>query len=157
MKTEEEKVHGNGDKMVLNLTIESKEYEWVGRFINGAELRKLSGLSEKAELYLSLEDPFDDEPIGLDTKVDLARPGIERFLVKHKLTLTIDGKKFEWNNQFITGAEIKKLGGVKDGYQVFLKISGPYEDELVNDDERIDLARPGVEHFYGCKPNTHNG
>jgi len=60
-------------------------------------------------------------------------------------------------NQFITGAELKQLGGIPGDYEVFLKVNGPDEDQLIKNDEKVDLSKPGREHFYGCKPNTNNG
>jgi hypothetical protein len=67
---------------------------------------------------------------------------------ENKLSLTIDGKHYEWHQQYITGAEIKKLGNIPVENEVFLAIKKPWEDEPILDDTRVDLARPEVEHFY---------
>jgi hypothetical protein len=69
----------------------------------------------------------------------------------------IDQKNFDVTNQFITGAELKQLGGIPAGYEVFLKVNGQGEDQLIRDADQVDLSEPGREHFYGCKPNTNNG
>ena len=151
------KTDGTGGLKPLKLTVDGNDYEWGAQFITGAELRKLAKIPAGKEVYLSLEDPWDDELIGDDTKVDLARPGIEHFFVKQKLKIKIDNETFDWPKQFITGAEIRHLGKIKPEFQIFLVIKGPYEDELIKDGDRVDLARPGIEHFYGCKPNTNNG
>jgi hypothetical protein len=71
--------------------------------------------------------------------------------------ISIDKKNFDVHNQFITGAELKKLGGIPADYEVFLKVNGPGEDQLIRDTDKVDLSQPGREHFYGCKPNTNNG
>ena len=70
---------------------------------------------------------------------------------------TIDGKPHKTEEQFITGAEIRKLGNIPSDYEIFLKVKGPGDDQLIKDTDKVDLSKPGTEHFYGCKPNTNNG
>jgi len=144
-------------KSVLSLTIEDKPYEWEKQYITGKEIKKLGGLPPESELFLTISSPWKDEPIKDDEEVDIARPGIEGFYIKKKLKFFIDGKEFETDRQYILGAEIRKLGNIPTDYEIFLSIHGPFEDELIKDDTRVDLARPGIESFYGCKPNTTNG
>ncbi|MBS1578040.1 MAG: multiubiquitin domain-containing protein [Bacteroidetes bacterium] len=67
---------------------------------------------------------------------------------KHVLHLTINGKQYEWPQQYITGAEIRKLGNIPPVEDVFLAIKKPWEDEPIVDDTRINLARPEIEHLY---------
>ncbi len=70
---------------------------------------------------------------------------------------SIDNKPKESKNQFITGAEIRKEGQIPADYSIFLKINGPGDDELIEDDEKVDLSKPGREQFYSSKRNTNNG
>jgi len=133
---------------VLPLNIEGKEFEWHLQFITGAEIKKLAGLSPEVDLYLTVEDPWDDEPVGDDTKVDLGRPEIEHFLVKKKQNFTINKKPFDWDKQYITGKQIRKLGLIDPDDEIFLEIMEPQKDELITDETKVDLARPGVEHFF---------
>jgi hypothetical protein len=70
---------------------------------------------------------------------------------KNVLHLTINEKTFKWNQQYITGAEIRKLGGIQTGHEIFLGIKRPWEDELITDTTKVDLARPGIEHFFSKK------
>lgn len=67
---------------------------------------------------------------------------------KPVLNLTINSKKYEWHEEYITGAEIKKLGDIPLDEEIFLAIKKPWEDELINDDTKVNLARPEIEHFY---------
>src|SRR5579872_3306218 len=67
---------------------------------------------------------------------------------KHVLKLTINDIKHEWPQQYITGAEVRRLGEIPASDDIFLAIKKPWEDELVPDDKQVDLARPEVEHFY---------
>jgi hypothetical protein len=64
------------------------------------------------------------------------------------LQLVINGKEFKWHAQYITGEEIKKLANIATDDDVFLKIKDPWTDEAVLDTSNVDLARPGLEHFY---------
>lgn len=67
---------------------------------------------------------------------------------KHVLQLAINGKQYEWPQQYITGAEIRKLGNIPPNEDVFLAIKKPWEDEPITDDKKVNLARPEIEHFY---------
>jgi hypothetical protein len=71
---------------------------------------------------------------------------------KKALHLIIDGRPFEWRDQYITGAEVRKLGQIPADCEIFLAIKKPRQDEVVLDDTRIDLARTGIEHFFHLKP-----
>jgi len=66
----------------------------------------------------------------------------------HVLPFTINSKKYEWNQQYITGAEIRKLGHIAKDEALFLAVKKPWEDELITDDKSVNLARPEIEHFY---------
>jgi hypothetical protein len=75
---------------------------------------------------------------------------------KHFLPLTIDGKQYKWHHQYITGNEVRNLGNISKEDKVFLAIKQPWADEPIFDDARIDLARPGIEHFYSKKQDDHH-
>ncbi|MCB9065468.1 MAG: multiubiquitin domain-containing protein [Chitinophagales bacterium] len=72
----------------------------------------------------------------------------------HTLQLIIDGVKYSWPHQYITGKEIRTLAGIADDKIIYLVIKKPWEDELITDDVRVDLARPSIEHFVS-KPKDH--
>lgn len=67
---------------------------------------------------------------------------------KLALSLTINGKKYEWDQEYITGIEIRKLGNIPEQENIFLAIKKPWEDEPIPDDKQVNLARPEIEHFY---------
>jgi hypothetical protein len=142
---------------VLNLVIEGKPFNWKKQYITGLEIKSLGKLPKESEIFLTIKSPWKDEPIGDDEEVDLAREGIEGFFMKKELSYIIDGKSFKTDRQYILGRQIREQGSIPADYQIFLAIKGPYEDELIEDGDRVNLARPGIESFYGCKPNTTNG
>jgi len=64
------------------------------------------------------------------------------------LQLTINGKTYDWRQEYINGAEIRKLGNIPSEDEIFLAIKKPWEDEPIPDDKQVNLARPEIEHFY---------
>jgi hypothetical protein len=68
---------------------------------------------------------------------------------KHELHFTIDGARHEWHHQYITGAEIRKLGNIAPDHKVFMIVESPWEDEHIREDQRVDLALPGKKEFVG--------
>lgn len=138
---------GASTHLPISLLIEGRELEWTKQYITGKELRELAGLSADAELYLSIVDPWDDEKVDAETTVDLGREGIESFYVRRPLKFNVGDKEYQWKKQFITGAELRKLLGIDDDHEIVLLLHKPYEDEQVSMNTRVDLARPGIEHF----------
>lgn len=75
---------------------------------------------------------------------------------EHKLRLRINGESYEWNHQYITGSEIRNLGNIPQDEKILLAIKRPWEDEPIFDNTKVDLARPGIEHFYSVKHDNHS-
>ena len=73
----------------------------------------------------------------------------------HELKLTINGQHFDWHEQYITGIQIRKLGKIPKDDVIILEIKRPWEDEIIKDDDTVDLARPGIEHFLSIEPEGH--
>lgn len=67
---------------------------------------------------------------------------------KPEFQLSINGKLYEWNHPNITGAEIKSLGNIPLEDEIFLENPKLNEDELIPDDKKVNIARPGIERFY---------
>lgn len=132
----------------LILIIEGKEFNWFEQYITGKQLKELRGLPLDCELFLDIIEPWKDDAILNDEVVDLARNGIEQFYVKQKLKYSIDGKNFETDKQYIIGSQIRRQGNIPDDYQIFLNNKQPWEDDLIEGNEIVDLARPGKEKFY---------
>lgn len=133
---------------VLKLVIEGKNYETHDEYKSGHELKRMANIPLDVDLYLSIEAPYNDELIENDTRVNLARPGIEYFYIKKRLHFSINNERFEWYKQYISLKEIRTLGNIDKDDNVYLRIPEPFEDELITDENKVDLARPGVEHFY---------
>ncbi len=150
-----EKDQNQKTKRELNIRIEGKDYEWSNQFITGKQLKDLAGISHNEVLFLSLIDPWDDELVPNDGKVDLGRPGIENFYIRPLLKFKINAKTVSWNEQYITGLQLRNLGSIDNGAKIFLMIKGKFEDELINDNEKVNLARPGIEKFYSKEEGSN--
>lgn len=138
-------------KNELPFIVVNQKFSWTEQYISGSQVKNLVNAGEEVELFLAIHKPWEDELVNDDDRVDLARPGIERFYFKNILRFSINEKRYKWYEQYITGAQLKKLGGISPNENIFLSIAKPWEDELVKDEDSIDLARPSVEHFYSKK------
>jgi hypothetical protein len=134
-------------KVPLKFIIEGKEYETREQYMTGAELKQLAGIPLDTELFLSIIKPYEDELIENEKSVNLARPDTEYFFVKKKLHFTINGVPFTWYKQFIRGVQIRELGKISPEDELYLDLPDGWKDDFIEDDEVVDLARPGVEHF----------
>ena len=67
---------------------------------------------------------------------------------KPEFQLSINGELYAWDHPNITGAEIRNLGNIPSEDDIFLVYPTPKADELIPDDKKVNLARPGIEQFY---------
>lgn len=135
----------------LPITFQNKKFSWPQQYATGAELKKLFGLKPEQDLYLSLVDPWDDVLVANAENINLARPGTEKFYIRQPLEFRLEDKKHMWDKPFITGVELRKLGGVEEGDEIWLSVAGPHDDELIADTSRVDLTRAGLERFHVVK------
>ena|SRR5688572_6119678 len=67
---------------------------------------------------------------------------------EHVQHLKINGKNYKWDEQYITGTQVRALGNIPDDDVLFLEIKKPGRDEIIENDTKIDLSKPGIEQFY---------
>lgn len=67
---------------------------------------------------------------------------------KVSLKFVIEGKEYETFDQYKTGVELKQLAGIPLDTELFLSISKPYQDELIENEKQVNLARPETEYFF---------
>lgn len=87
-------------------------------------------------------------------RVNLARPDMEQFFVKKKLHYFINDKEYVSYKQWISGAELREKGNVPANMDIYLKVDEGWEDDFIEDDELVDLARPGKERFVTVPKST---
>lgn len=136
-----------------DLLIEGTSFDWPHQFITGVQIKELAGIATDANLYLAVDEPWDDELIQNETSVDLGRPEIESFFIKKRLKFTINKEEFESDRQYITGKRIKKLGNIDSDDELYLDNNEPSKDQLITDETKVNLARSGTEHFYTKEKN----
>lgn len=137
----------HGEHPLLPLIINGQAFEWKEQYVTGKELKEMAGIPFPTELFLSIKRPWEDELIENDKRVDLARPEIEHFYCKKKLEFFINETKHEWFKQYITGFDLRKIAVATEADKILLAIERPWEDEVIEDETQVDLARPGIERF----------
>jgi hypothetical protein len=70
-----------------------------------------------------------------------------------KFEFFVDAKKFETPKDSLTGAEIKQIAGVPQGYQLFEEEVGDTPDKPISDADGVNLAGK-IKHFYAVPPAT---
>ena len=69
--------------------------------------------------------------------------------------LFVDGKPYEWSQQYITGAQLRTLAHIEPNVGIFLEEHAHDKpDRQITDTSSINLAEPGVEKFYTIPPAT---
>lgn len=68
------------------LLINQKPYEVDDQFITGAQIKVLAGSPANYGVWLKVNGPEPDEPIGDNQQVDLSQPGREHFFTGAKTT-----------------------------------------------------------------------
>jgi len=139
---------------ILYFTVEGKLYQTNEQYITGANIKQLVGIPSESELYLYIKEPYNDELINNEDTVDLALPEIEGFYTKRPLHFTVNGKHFSTRKQFITGAEIREIAGLSEEKDLYLDLPLGWQDNFIENDEKVNLARPGIEKFITLDDKT---
>lgn len=95
----------------LRLTIGGVAFTWYKQYINETDIRTLGKIDSEDDLYLKIAQPFEDELIELGTRVDLARPGREDFVVKPKpiRSLIVNAQLKPWTQRTISFEQVVTL------------------------------------------------
>jgi len=104
----------NNEDKVLHLMINENNYKWEQQYITGAQVRQLGNIPHSDKLFLAIKRPWEDELISDETKIDLARPGIEKFFSSHvddfkPITIIVNGRPKEWSERKISYEQFVKL------------------------------------------------
>lgn len=115
----------------------------------GLDLLSLVGKTPGKFLLTLVIEGEPDRLIDPGETFDVSAPGVEHFALVSKArfySFRIDEHSFSLENQFPTGRELLALVG-KSPDTHLLTISLPGDDELIDADEKVDLAKPGREQF----------
>jgi len=92
--------------------INGKPFTWYKQYITGAQIRELGSIPAQDEIYLDIEEGWQDELILNDTEVDLARLGKERFISKppkHEYVIIVNARQKEWKEPTISFEQVVVL------------------------------------------------
>lgn len=67
---------------------------------------------------------------------------------KEKLAFRIEDNTYLSDQQFLLGHELKSLAGIPLDVKLYMQNSRPWVDNLIENNEEVDLARPGIEYFF---------
>lgn len=142
-------------KKALNFIIEDKEFETFDQYKTGAELKKTGNIPLEIDLYLKVEEGYQDELIENDKSVNLGRLDIEKFFVKESYEFILDESKFKSYKKIVTGEEIFKIAGIVDVkcFSLYQKLK-KHDFEKINLDDKVDLSNKGIEHFITKDADT---
>lgn len=90
------------------------------------------------------------EVLAPDQKVDLRPSSTQKFLAlltDRLYLLNVDGARKEWGAPLISGLTVKKLAGIDPATHGLLLLVQGSEPREIPDQELVDLAKPGIEHF----------
>jgi hypothetical protein len=154
----------DGEKQPLNLSTNAgNASEKKGRYavqvndfhlafenpiVTGKQILKEAGFKpvECWVLYQKFKD-CDFEKVALDEKIDLSKPGPEKFAVKETdiFHYTVDEEPETSGEKFMTAKEILVAAGLdpKDYYLVEILHNNKQKSYKDNPDERIELKCPG--------------
>lgn len=109
----------------------------------GIELLARVGKKPCAYALVQILRHQDDEFIDPEERVDLRRPGVERFITVHKddVTITIGEASVTLRRGAVAVSEIKRLGGIADAYVLVQDKDGRLEP----------LPADGSVDIHGCE------
>lgn len=65
----------------------------------------------------------------------------------------VDGKKFETERSYLSGADIKNQAAIAANYQLFLEEEGDTPDRPISDADTVPL-NDRIKHFFAVPPAT---
>lgn len=131
---------------LYRFSIDGVFFEWMCRFISGAQVRKLGDIPRSKTLYLERVDRPDRE-IEDGEFVDLDAPGVEVFRSrKRTYKLNVQGVVIDVQDDSIKVSDALTQAGFdpSQGWQIFLVVAGQPKRKVTVDDV-IDLTTPGIE------------
>jgi hypothetical protein len=113
--------------------------------IDGRQIREAANLAPASEHVLIRTDGGLAQSIGLEEPVKLSRQKrtvFQSFETDHVNTLTVDERGWEWGEDSIAEADIRRIGHVADDHELYLDSD---HDRPIPRDGSVALAGGGVE------------
>lgn len=135
--------------------------------MTGKELKALGGVPPGNRLYLEVPGPRPDTAVPDDLAIEL-RPGMKFYDLppgtvggenhgeNHRgrpgVSIIINERQTFAPKEYMTGAEIKVLGGIPSSNRLYLEEQGSRPDKAIADGQIVEL-KPG-QHYYDLPPGV---
>lgn len=133
------------------ITVDGAPFQLADPLLKGRDLLELAGLYPVDQHLLFYRQPDGMmEDVNLSEDIDLKGLGAEEFTsikTDRLFFLVVDGRRFPWGGDAITGTELRGLARVSEEMDLFFDPKGG-KDDLVEADETVSLKGKEVEHFY---------
>ncbi len=118
--------------------------------VTGRQVAEAAGFNSIDEVIVLQQLPSGAlEELRPEELVDLAQPGAERFFViegAETFRFFLDGLKLEWPVARVNASTLLRLARKGDEFEVLQQLEDA-PDKVLDDDDVVDLARMGTEHF----------
>lgn len=78
-------------------------------------------------------------------------------MAKEKISLFVDGDKYEWGKSSISGAELRSLAGIPQDAQIFLKVPSKPDQPIADQTVTELVDRNGPARFSTQSPGSQAG
>ncbi len=134
-----------------NNALEFSDLKITDPMPTGRQIIEAGGFEPAEEFLIFLVSPDHwISEVKLDETVDIRGHGEEQFLIfksDRSWRALINGKRFEWGEEAISGRVLKWLAQVDaKSYGVWLEVRDE-PDQLIKDSEQVSLTSAGVERF----------
>jgi len=133
------------------VTIDGIDHSFADPLLKGRDLLEAAGRYPVDEHLLFFRQPDGMlEDINLSEDISLRADGAEEFTTARADRLffvIVDGRRYPYGNETITGADLRALARIADDRDVFYDPKGG-KDDLVEADETISLKGAETERFY---------
>lgn len=129
----------------FTIHVNDTPYRIVGPFIMGRQILDLESKDPATHFVTQILPGVDDIVVGADDRIDLSKPGVERFTIvatpcqNHGWKIDIDGQIYDWPKDTITTEEVIQLGHLNTGDGVIV-IDAANNERTLTPRETIHLA-----------------
>lgn len=145
---------------VADETLDFRPIEVVDPMPLGRQILEAAGAQPIDEFSVFALLPHGDfEDVRLDEPFDLRGRGTEKFVcfrTDRLFKFTIDNRQMEWGKPLISGLIVRRLAAVGPEYAIYLEVRGG-QDREIQDQDIIDLSKPGIERFITVIRETTEG
>ena len=93
--------------------VDGRNLESTQQIVSGLEIRQMAGLSAETELYVDMPHGWQDHFVSCDDKIDLGKPGIEKFITLGKKTVIfVNGTPYDYYMEKVSYEQIVELAHV---------------------------------------------